>query len=106
MLQESSVHNQYIDQLLQRASLDEVIIATAESRFDEKSSISKVMEVLAIMGITIHYRIEVPELSEANHKMLVKTGNIQYKLSGWIRIPIRTSLFRIVRGILLFSCLI
>ena len=58
------------------ASLDEVIIATDESRFDGRSTISKVMEVLAIMGITIHYRIEVPELSEAKHKILVKTGNM------------------------------
>lgn len=58
------------------ASLDEVIIARDESRTDERPIIDKLMQVLAVMGITIHYRIEVPELSEARHKMLVKVGGM------------------------------
>ena len=58
------------------ASLDEVIIARDESSTAEKSVIDRLMQILAVMGITIHYRIEVPELSEARHKMLVKVGNM------------------------------
>ena len=56
------------------SSLDEVIIARDESRTESQEMISGLMEVLAIMGITIHYRIEMPELSEARHTILVKVG--------------------------------
>ena len=58
------------------ASLDEVIIARDESNTGEKAVIDKLMQILAVMGITVHYRIEVPELSEARHKMLVKVGSM------------------------------
>ena len=58
------------------SSLDEVIIAVEMIRPEEKEIISELMQVLAVMGITIHYRIEVPELSEARHKMLVKVGGM------------------------------
>ena len=58
------------------SSLDEVMIATNGSRSGSGDMMAGLMQVLAVMGITIHYRIEVPELSEARHKMLVKVGGM------------------------------
>lgn len=58
------------------SSLDEVMIATDGKRSGSGDMISGLMQILAVMGITIHYRIEVPELSEARHKMLVKVGGM------------------------------
>ena len=53
------------------ASLDEVIIAVGSER---KSGILPVMEILAEMGITIHYQIPVPELYGAQQKELSQFG--------------------------------
>lgn len=53
------------------ASLDEVIIAVGSSR---KKEILADMEILAEMGITIHYQIPVPELYGARQKALSQFG--------------------------------
>jgi len=53
------------------ASLDEVIIAVGSER---KKEILADMEVLAEMGITIHYQIPVPELYGARQKVLSQFG--------------------------------
>lgn len=53
------------------ASLDEVIIAVG-SRW--KKEILADMEILAEMGITLHYQIPVPELSGARQKELSQFG--------------------------------
>ncbi len=53
------------------ASLDEVIIAVSGER---KKEILADMEVLAEMGITIHYQIPVPELYGARQKVLSQFG--------------------------------
>lgn len=53
------------------ASLDEVIIAVSGER---KREILADMEVLAQMGITIHYQIPVPELYGARQKVLSQFG--------------------------------
>lgn len=53
------------------ASLDEVLIA-ADSR--KRKEILAVMEILAQMGITIHYQIPVPELQGASQKALSQFG--------------------------------
>lgn len=53
------------------ASLDEVIIAVGSSR---KKEILADMEILAEMGITIHYQIPVPELYGARQKVLSQFG--------------------------------
>ncbi len=53
------------------ASLDEVIIAVGG---DKKKKILADMELLAEMGITIHYQIPVPELYGARQKVLSQFG--------------------------------
>lgn len=53
------------------ASLDEVIIAVGSNR---KKEILADMEILAEMGITIHYQIPVPELYGARQKALSQFG--------------------------------
>ena len=53
------------------ASLDEVIIAVGHER---KREILADMEILAQMGITIHYQIPVPELYGARQKVLSQFG--------------------------------
>ncbi|MCM1234775.1 MAG: sugar transferase [Ruminococcus flavefaciens] len=53
------------------ASLDEVIIAVCD---DKKNDILSKMEILAEMGITIHYQIVVPELAGASQKVLSQFG--------------------------------
>lgn len=53
------------------ASLDEVIIAVGPER---KKEILADMEILAEMGITIHYQIPVPELYGARQKVLSQFG--------------------------------
>ncbi len=53
------------------ASLDEVIIAVSGG---SKKEILADMEVLADMGITIHYQIPVPELNGARQKVLSQFG--------------------------------
>lgn len=53
------------------ASLDEVIIAVAGSR---KKEVLAEMEILAQMGITLHYQIPVPELRGARQKELSQFG--------------------------------
>lgn len=53
------------------ASLDEVIIAVGH---DRKKEILADMEILAEMGITIHYQIPVPELYGARQKVLSQFG--------------------------------
>ncbi len=53
------------------ASLDEVIIAVGSRR---KKEILADMEILAEMGITLHYQIPVPELSGARQKELSQFG--------------------------------
>lgn len=65
------------------ASLDEVIVAvksveesprTDASEKGEPSAILDMMETLAEMGITIHYRIPVPRLAGAHQKVLSQFG--------------------------------
>ena len=58
------------------ASLDEVIIAVDDRNKSNTDRVFSVMEELAQMGITIHYRIELPDLNGARHKMLLKKGRI------------------------------
>lgn len=53
------------------ASLDEVLICVEANRTQE---VLEYMEVLAQMGIAIHYRINVPELKEARRKVLTQFG--------------------------------
>lgn len=53
------------------ASLDEVIVAVADTQSKE---MKRVLETLAEMGLTIHYRIPVPELSGASQKALTQFG--------------------------------
>lgn len=53
------------------ASLDEVIIAVNDGK---KKEILFEMEILAEMGITIHYQIQVPELNGASQKVLSQFG--------------------------------
>lgn len=53
------------------ASLDEVIVAVSGAR---KKEILSIMEILAEMGITIHYHIPVPELDSARQKVLSQFG--------------------------------
>ena len=53
------------------ASLDEVIVAVADTQSKE---MKHVLETLAEMGLTIHYRIPVPELSGASQKALTQFG--------------------------------
>lgn len=53
------------------ASLDEIIVAVGSAK--KKSILSK-MELMAEMGITIHYQIPVPELSGARQKVLSQFG--------------------------------
>ena len=53
------------------ASLDEVIVAVADTQSKE---MKRVFETLAEMGLTIHYRIPVPELSGASQKALTQFG--------------------------------
>ena len=53
------------------ASLDEVIIAVGHER---KKEILADMEILAEMGITIHYQIPVPEIYGARQKALSQFG--------------------------------
>lgn len=53
------------------ASLDEVIIAVGSER---KKVILEEMEILAEMGITIHYQIPVPDLHGARQKELSRFG--------------------------------
>lgn len=53
------------------ASLDEVIIAVSA---EYEQEIITQMEILAEMGITIHYHIPVPELRSAGNKELLKFG--------------------------------
>lgn len=53
------------------ASLDEVIIATGSKW---KKEILTDMEILAEMGITLHYQIPVPELRGARQKVLSQFG--------------------------------
>lgn len=53
------------------SSLDEVLVAVSETQDDR---ILEMMETLAQMGITIHYRIPVPELDGAHQKALSQFG--------------------------------
>lgn len=53
------------------ASLDEVIVAVGGAR---KKEVLSIMEILAEMGITIHYHIPVPELDSAKQKVLSQIG--------------------------------
>lgn len=53
------------------ASLDEVIIAVGSER---KKTVLADMEILAEMGITIHYQIPVPDLCGARQKELSRFG--------------------------------
>lgn len=54
------------------ASLDEVIVAVSR---ECKEQIFDVMEVVAEMGITVHYQIPVPELKGASQKTLSQFGH-------------------------------
>ena len=59
------------------SSLDEVIVAVQEkgNRIGKKGfKLQDVMEILAEMGITIHYSIPVPELNGARQKELSQFG--------------------------------
>lgn len=53
------------------ASLDEVLVAVNDAQYGR---ILEIMETLAEMGITVHYRIPVPELAGANQKALSQFG--------------------------------
>ena len=57
-------------------SLDEVIIAVEEGDRAESDKMVHVMEDLAQMGIIIHYRITLPDLNGARHKMLTNRGSM------------------------------
>ena len=54
------------------ASLDEILISVDNQRTKE---VLDDMEVLAQMGMAIHYRINVPELKEARRKVLSRFGS-------------------------------
>lgn len=67
----------------QNASLDEVLVAVrglqtkvAENAVEMTDSpeMLKIMELLAEMGITVHYHIQVPELKGAHQKVLSQFG--------------------------------
>lgn len=55
------------------APLDEIIIAVSEKK---KKEIFREMEILAEMGITIHFQIPIPELNGARQKELSKFGSL------------------------------
>lgn len=57
-------------------SLDEVIIAVDEHGSNPNDKIIRVMEDIAQMGMIIHYRISLPDLNGARHKILQKRGNM------------------------------
>ncbi len=57
-------------------SLDEVIIAKDERDGSSNEKMIKVMEDIAQMGMIIHYRISLPDLNGARHKILQKRGNM------------------------------
>ncbi|MDO4293236.1 MAG: sugar transferase [Eubacteriales bacterium] len=53
------------------ASLDEVIVAVSDTQ-DERTL--RLVDTLSQMGVTVHYRISVPELSGAHQKALTQFG--------------------------------
>lgn len=59
-----------------KGSLDEVVIAVGDHSREISDRLLKVMEDIAQMGIIIHYRITLPDLNGARHKMLLKRGNM------------------------------
>lgn len=59
-------------QYCQKASLDEVFIAVNEIKYPR---ILKDMNILSEMGVIIHYKISVPELTGARQKVLSQTGS-------------------------------
>ena len=59
-------------QFCQNASLDEVYISLGNSEEEKKLQI---MNTLSEMGIIVHYRIPVPELTGAKQKVLSQTGS-------------------------------
>jgi len=65
-----TTHKQVLD-FCKNASLDEVFISVDTSFIQEALAD---MEVLAEMGVAIHYRINVPELKEARRKVLSSFG--------------------------------
>ncbi|MCR4937844.1 MAG: sugar transferase [Lachnospiraceae bacterium] len=59
-----------------KGSLDEVVIAVGDHDKDLSDRLLKVMEDIAQMGMIIHYRITLPDLNGARHKMLLRRGNM------------------------------
>ena len=55
----------------QSASLDEVYVAVSD--YDDQ--VMKMMNTLSEMGIILHYRMQVPELTGAKQKVLSQTGS-------------------------------
>ena len=62
--------------LLEGASLDEVIVAAEDP---QKKEILEILDLLSQMGVTIHCRIPIPELSGAHQKAL------RHSSDGFIR---------------------
>lgn len=57
-------------------SLDEVVIVIDDRDRGTGNKMHKVMEDLAQMGIIIHYKITLPDLTGARHKILLNRGNM------------------------------
>jgi exopolysaccharide biosynthesis polyprenyl glycosylphosphotransferase len=66
----------HLTEYCKTASLDEVIIAVDDHDRDNSDKILNVMEDIAKMGMIIHYRISLPDLNGARHKILLKRGNM------------------------------
>ena len=66
----------HLTEYCKTGSLDEVVIAVDEHGRSTNDKILHVMEDLAQMGIIIHYRITLPDLNGARHKMLLNRGNM------------------------------
>ncbi|MBR2949786.1 MAG: sugar transferase [Lachnospiraceae bacterium] len=87
------------------ASLDEVLIAVESVRTGE---VLADMEVIAQMGIAIHYRINVPELKEARRKVLSQFGGYQTVTYAHRFVPVGQVLLKRIMDICgaLFGCVI
>lgn len=67
---------EHVAEYCKTGSLDEVIVATDSKNEAVSEKIMGVMEDAAQMGMIIHYRIALPDLNGARHKMLLKRGNM------------------------------
>ena len=66
----------HLSEYCKKGSLDEVVIAINEHDRERSGKMRMIMEELAQMGLIIHYRVELPDLNGARHKMLLNRGRM------------------------------